>query len=162
MSEHFTITADQGHLKIFTQRQEPGQMTPTWVEVQAADFPQGLKHYTDRESDVAGRFQGSKHQGRATGSPTARTGMSIDERLPMQREEERRRIKDVAESIEAFLAVRPNATWDFAAGPSSHNAVLEALTPGVRGRLKRSIAKDIVSQPIAELREHFEQAGAKK
>src|SRR5688572_22965777 len=117
MSEHYVVTADHGHLRIYVERVAPGQRTPALDQVEAMDFPQGKKGYTDRDTDMAGRFASSKHQMPAPGSPTARTGMSIDERLPMQREEARRRAKEIAAEIDAFFARRPGASWDFAAGP---------------------------------------------
>lgn len=54
-----------------------------------------------------------------------------------------------------FFATRPNATWDFAAGPELHNAVLEAVTPKTRAQLRRSVPKDLVHQPQAEFATHF-------
>ena len=156
MSEHYIVTADQGHLRIFAERSKaPGQSVPALDEVQALDFPAGVKSYTDRDTDMAGRFQGSKQQGSAPGAPAARMGMSIDERLPMQREVERRRVSDLAKSIEGFLEVRPKATWDFAAPPAVHNAVLDALSPRARGRLRQALPKDLVNQRTADLRAHF-------
>lgn len=155
MSEHYVMTANQGHLRIFSRRQPPGQMTPAFDEIRAFDFPIGVKNYTDRETDMAGRFNSSKHQMSAPGAPTARTGMSIDERLPMQREEQRRRIRDVAEMIDGFLSGKPAATWDFAAGPELHNAVLESVTPQTRRQLRQSVSKDLVHQPQTELAAHF-------
>jgi hypothetical protein len=158
MSDHYFIAADHGHLRIFTERKAPGQSTSTLEEIQALDFPFGKKSYAAEDSDMAGRFQGSKHQAAAAGAPNGgvgRTGMSIDERLPMQREADRRRIRDLVEAIGGFLQSVPEATWDFAAGPSVNNAVLESLAPQVRARLRNTIAKDLVNQPAAELRGHF-------
>lgn len=157
MSDHFVILADHGHLRIFVQRQSPEQMAPSLQEVDALDFPHGMRSYVQGDTDVAGRFQSSNQQSRGPGAPTARMGMSIDERLPMQREEERRRISDVAERIEVFLKHNPGATWDFAAGPTVHNAVIEALAPEVRGRLKKSVSKDLVHQPVQHLLSYFEE-----
>lgn len=155
MSEHYVVTANQGHLRIFHRRQPPAQSTPAFDPVQAFDFPAGVGSYTDRDTDMAGRFQGSRQQGIAPGAPAARAGMSIDERLPMQREEQRRRVREIAESVDAFLAPRPNATWDFAAGPELHNAVLEAVAPKTRQQLRRSVAKDLVHQPQTDFPAHF-------
>src|SRR4051794_5946807 len=107
MNDHYVITADHGHLKIFAQRLAPGQSTPALDEVQAMDFPHGKSSYTADNTDVAGRFQGSRQQGRGPGAPSARGGMSIDERLPMQREEDRREIADVVTQIESFLQRQP-------------------------------------------------------
>jgi hypothetical protein len=84
--------------------------------------------------------------------------MSIDERLPLQRESDRRRIDDVAQAIDSFLMAQPNATWDFAAGPSAHNAILDQLAPQTRARLRNSVSKDLVNQPLTELRGHFKRA----
>jgi hypothetical protein len=160
MSNHYIVLADHGHLRIFEQRSPTGQSTPGLVEVDAMDFPQGKKSYTDSDTDMAGRFQGSKQQGRGPGSPVARTGMSIDERLPMQREVERRSIDDVVVAIESFLQAQPDATWDFAAGPQMHNAVLGELAPKTKARLQRSLSKDLVHLPIAELLAHFDAGSA--
>jgi len=155
MSERYIVTADQGHLRIYAERQQPGQYSPGLELVESMDFPFGKNSYTDRDSDMAGRFSSSKHQGVGPGAPTARQGMSIDERLPMQREESRRRAKDIAAEIQNFLQRRPDATWDFAAGPELNNTVLELLPAAVRQRLRRSVSKDLVNQRIDEVRAHF-------
>lgn len=155
MSEHYIVTADQGHLRVFMEQHPAGQATPRLEEIQAMDFPGGIKSYTERETDMAGRFQASKQQAGAPGAPVARGGMSIDERLPMQREMERRRIRDLAEAINAFLLARPKATWDFAAAPAVHNAVLEAVSAHARGRLRQALPKDLVHQRTEDLRAHF-------
>jgi hypothetical protein len=162
MSEHYIVTLNAGHLRIFEERQNPGQFTPTLQSVEALDFPAGRQAYTDRETDQAGRFGSSKHQSAGQGAPgapggstTGRSGMSIDERLPMQREEARRRAKELAAEIDKFFGARPEATWDFAAGPELNGAVLEQISRPVRERIKRSVAKDLVNQRTDELRAHF-------
>jgi hypothetical protein len=158
MSEHYIVTLDHGHLRIYEERHPPGQQSPALHQVEAMDFPQGKKSYTDRDSDMAGRFPSSKHQAPGPGSPmggVARTGMSIDERLPMQREEERRRAKELAEEVDAFFRARPEATWDFAAGPQLNTTILELVSRDVRERLRRSVSKDLVNQRVDEVRAHF-------
>ena len=155
MREHYVVTADHGHLRIYVERNSPGQRAPALDQVEALDFPQGKKGYTDRETDMAGRFASSKHQMPAPGSPTARTGMSIDERLPMQREESRRRAKEIASEIDSFFQPRRDASWDFAAGPELNSTVLELLSPAVRQRIRRSLAKDLVNQRGDDVRAHF-------
>lgn len=159
MREHYVVTADQGHLRIYFERRSPGQRTPALDQVEAMDFPQGKRSYVDRDTDMAGRFASSKHQASGAGSPTARTGMSIDERLPMQREESRRRAKELAGEIDAFFQRRPDASWDFAAGPELNGAVLELLSAHVRQRVRRTLAKDLVNQKGDEVRAHFAGVG---
>lgn len=151
MSTHYIVLADHGHLRILERRSEPGQTTAGLVEVRSFDFPQGRSSYTENDTDFAGRFQSSKQQGRGPGVPTARMGMSVDERLPMQREVERRNIGDIAEAIDGFLQGQIDATWDFAAPPSAHNSIVDALSPETRRRLQKSISKDLVHQPTAQL-----------
>lgn len=158
MSEHYIIVADQGHLRVFLRRRPTGQQTPSLQEVHAMDFPAGVRSYTDHDSDMAGRFQGSNTQARGAGAPTARMGMSIDERLPMQREEDRRGLENLVEAIDTFLQHQPDSTWDFAAGPALHHAVLDRLQPAMRQRLQRSVVKDLVHQPREELEAHFADA----
>jgi hypothetical protein len=155
MSEHYIVTLDHGHLKIYAERMAPGQFTPALQQVEAVDFPAGRHNYTDRETDQAGRFSGSKNQGAGLGAPGVRTGMSIDERLPMQREETRRRARDLAAQIERFFQSRPDASWDYAAGPDLNSTILELLSPGLRRRMRRSVSKDLVNQRVDEVRAHF-------
>src|SRR4051812_25731862 len=157
MSEHYIVTLDQGHLRIFAERVAPGQYTPGLQQVEAMDFPAGKHNYSDRDTDQAGRFSGSKNQAAGMGAPVkgARAGMSIDERLPMQREESRRRAKELAAEIENFFQHRPEASWDYAAGPELNSTVLEMLSPALRQRLRRSVSKDLVNQRMDEVRAHF-------
>ena len=155
MNSHYFVIADHSRIRILTERTQVGQTTPGLEEVFAMDFAQGRASYTDNDTDMAGRFQGSKQQGASPGSPTARTGMSIDERLPMQREAHRRAVSEIAGAIDSFLELRPESSWDFAAGPSMHNAVLERLPSSIRSRLRSSLAKDLVKQPLSERRERF-------
>lgn len=155
MNSHYFIIADLAQLRIFTENTRPGQSTPGLDEVYAMELSQGRADYTDNDTDMAGRFQGSKPQGPASGTPAAHTGMSIDERLPMQREAQRRAVAELTRAIESFLVLHPAATWDFAAGPSTHNAVLEKLAPAIRSRLRESTPKDLVNHSVVELRERF-------
>jgi hypothetical protein len=161
MNENFIVTVDRGHLRIYTEHQEPGQ-TPRLDVVEAMDFPQGKRSYTANDTDMAGRFQSSRHQSGAPGAPGGamggRSGMSIDERLPMKEEVEKRNVQVIAEELESFLRNRPNATWDFAAPPALHNAVIEALSPETRRRLRRALAKDLSNQSGEEVRSHFAMA----
>lgn len=158
MSDHYIVTADHAHLRIFAERRPPGQQSPALEQVEAMDFPQGKYSYTDRDTDMAGRFPASRRQAPGPGNPApglGRSGMSIDERLPMEREEERRRVKEIAAEIDAFFTPRNDASWDFAAGPQLNNAVLENVSRSVRERLRRSVSKDLVNQRVDEVRAHF-------
>lgn len=155
MSEHYFVAADRGHLRIYLERQSPGQSTPGVEVVEAMDFPQGKRSYTERDTDMAGRFGNSRNQATAGGRPTDRAGMSIDERMPMEREESLRRARDLAAELNAFFQHRREATWDFAAGPDLNGRVLELLAPDVRRRIRKALTKDLVNQPAGDIRAHF-------
>jgi hypothetical protein len=155
MSEHYFVTADRGHLRIYRERQAPGRSTPGVEAVEAMDFPQGVRSYTERDTDMAGRFGSSRNQATAAGRPTGRAGMSIDERMPMEREESLRRARDLAAELNAFFQQRPESTWDFAAGPDLNGPVLELLAPEIRQRIRKALTKDLVNQPGGEVRAHF-------
>lgn len=155
MSEHYIVAVDHGHLRIYLEHRGPGQNTPGVEQVEAMDFPAGRNSYVDRATDMAGRFPGSKAQGPGPGFPAGRAGMSIDERLPMQREESRRRAKELAAEIDDFLGKHRDASWDFAAGPELNTTVLELLSANVRQRMRRSVAKDLVNQRADDVRAHF-------
>lgn len=154
MSEHYIVALDQGHLRVYAERREIGQQTPGLEVVESMDFPSGRESYTDRDTDMAGRFQNSRQTAGANAGG-ARGGMSIDERLPMKNEAHKRRAEQLASEVELFLSRRPEATWDFAAGPELHNVVLGHLSARTRQRLRRALAKDLVNHPLQSLREQF-------
>ncbi len=158
MAEHYIIVTDRGRMRALERFQEPGQSHPALRQVLAEDFVAGKQSYTDRDSDVAGRFQGSRVQGRGPGAPVARMGQSIDERLPEQREDDRRGIDDVVTGITLFLTAHPQATWDLAASREIANTILERMSPPLRQRLRKSLHKDLVNVPAPELLSHFTNA----
>lgn len=159
MDQNFIVTADRGHLRIYEEQHEPGQ-TPRLRIVEAMDFPQGKQSYTANNTDMAGRWNSSKHQTGTPGAPgMGRTGMSIDERLPMKEEVERRNVQVIAGELDTFLRNRPRASWDFAAPSSLYKSVIEALSEDTRGRLRRALPKDLVNQSSEEVRAHFAAAG---
>jgi len=155
MNEHYVVALDRGHLRIFSETSATGRDLPRLELVEAMDFPGGMNNYTAHDTDMAGRFPGSK--GRATKGRS--TGMSIDERLPMKREEGRRSARLIAAEVDAFFQSRPTATWDLAAAPALYNVVIEQLSPDTRRRLKRALSKDLVNQTPEDVKTQFAAAG---
>lgn len=143
---HYTVVIDRAHLRIYQVR-EPANAGPAQFELaEAFDLPAGRQQYTDRDTDMAGRFPGGSGRALASG------GGTVDERLPMQSEHERRLAADLAGAIARFLSDHADATWDYAAGPGIHRAVLDQLPASVRDRLGVALVKEIVHQSPAELR----------
>jgi hypothetical protein len=151
-AEHFIVAADRAHLRIY---QEDGAADEANASLQIAssfDLPSGKNHYTDQDSDQAGRFPGPRGKGMAVGG-------SIDERLPMLEEQQRRAAGELGKHMNEFLRQHPDATWDFAAGPVVHRGILDVLDPDVRDRLGEALMKELVNQPLPQLRGHFGHAG---
>lgn len=155
MTDRFFVIADRRHLRIFREDLAPQQSTPTMTTVQAVDIVDGRGNYWDRDTDQAGRFPYSKGR---TGGPqrtAAVAGMSIDERLPMQEEHDRRIVTEIASHLNAFLQQHPQAHWNFAAGPALQQALLEKVDPAAKQRLEQTIQKELANVPPPELRAYF-------
>lgn len=143
----FLILLDRAHLRVFRATHGAPE------EIHSADLPGGRRSYTDNDTDRAGSFSGSRTKGARAGAA------SIDERLPMQEEQERRLARDAADLIENFLRENPHGRWHFSAGPALHQAVLDALSPAAHARLETAIKKDLVNMPRSELASHFQLDG---
>jgi hypothetical protein len=146
-AERFVAVLDRAHLRIYQASDGDGTRRARFDLADSFDLPAGLQHYSDDDSDQAGRFGQRQRPGPGGGS--------IDERLPMKNEQKARLAKKLAEHLQHFLNAHENATWDYAAGPALHGAVLDRLSPDVRSRLDRALPKELVGQTPAELRAHF-------
>lgn len=149
MAERFAVALNRGSIRFYEHSHPVGQTTPALRPVQSLDVPAGRRGYQDTVPYQAGRHPSNPQSG------SNYEGMSIDERLPGQEEQERRAFDEVAREVEAFFAARPNCEWDYAAPPGVHQAVLERLSPQVKQRIRRQLTKDLTNMPPHELREHF-------
>lgn len=141
--ENVLVVVNRGHVRIYNADSEKPELTGGF------DLPGGDRNYTDNDTDQAGRFPGPGSRGMSPGG-------SIDERLPMQEEHQRRLAKEAAKHIAVFLNEHPRAHWKFAAGPALHRPILDQLAPGLHARLEQAIVKDLMNLPLPELFEHFE------
>jgi hypothetical protein len=152
MNPLYIVLVAQGRFRVLERQLETMQSVPGWLEIANEAAPLAGNAYTDRETDQAGRFPKSIGQ----------AGMSIDERLPMKEEEQRRLADWVAGCIENFMTPRPGEAWVFAAGPELHNPVLEALRPSIRETLAESLQQNLINMPAAEAAGHFTRTAATK
>lgn len=148
MNPRHILLAAERQFRVVRIDFEPGQLTPTFTELQSLEFLEARGSYSDRDTDQAGRFP---NHGR---NPMS-AGQSIDERLPMKNEEHRRAVDWVAGCIETFVMAHPDESWLFAAGPTLHNPVLESLRPSTRETLSESVQKNLIHVPAQELAGHF-------
>lgn len=146
MRTNYVVVLNRAHVRFYAEEQEPGQSRPALREIDAVDLPRGRARYTAREADEAGHFP--------AGQPGA-AGGGIDERLPMQRQEERRSVEDMAAAVNRFFREHPEAPWDLAVPSVFCHAVMDLLEPQARRRLRRTVAKDLVKVPAPEIKAHF-------
>lgn len=139
MNEHFIVTLDREHLRIYTENNTLGEALPKLEVVEVVDVPAG---------GSANPF------GVSNGLPA-----STNRRTTGKRDEQRRALLELARELDAFLHGRPDASWDFAAAPSLFNSVIEQLSPDTRRRLKRVLSKDIVNRRAEEVHVQFATAG---
>ncbi len=158
MKPHYIAVADQAHLRIFEEHREIGQMTPGLDEVYALDFPQAKGGHITDVTHFPGHSQDTEQEDFSPGESTDDAGMAIGAHPPLRRGMGRRNLDDIADALGAFLVSHPEASWDFAAGPSAHNAILERLPAGLHDRLRRSLPKDLVKQPTDGLLARFVRA----
>jgi hypothetical protein len=144
MTPRLIAILNRTSLRLYREDQPPGALRPQLTLAEAADFPDGRQQYTDRDSDMAGRFPRG-----------ANNNASIDERLPMQEEFERRQVVEIARELARFLGRHPGLAWDYAAGPALHHAVIEQLPSEQRTRLDRTAVKDLTKISPQELARLF-------
>lgn len=158
-AEHYIVLLDRAHMRIYRADAAGPAQTGVPQLVSALDEPAGRQSYVANDSDSAGQFPGARKSRRTTGTPGAAhataAGGTNDERLPMKEERDRRLAQDWAGRIAAFLAEHPGASWDYAAAPAMHRAVLDQLDDDARRRLRTAVQKDLIHQPATDLREHF-------
>jgi hypothetical protein len=146
MNEHYIVTIDRGHLRIFAESKATGRRTPRLEVVEAMDFPSVTN--SSAEDDASND----------DGSFDARPRRAFSERGSHRGSEARRNLELIAMELDTFLQNRPEASWDFAAAPSLYRAVIDELTPPTRQRLRRVVPRTMINQRADEVRAHF--AGA--
>jgi hypothetical protein len=144
--QHYLVTLNRAHIRIYREDHPPGQSHPSVRPVEAFDFPNGLADYTDRNTDRAGRFQGPRGSG------------GIDERLPSREEEEKRVTDELSRRLNEFFRAHPRDSWDLAAPAAVYRALLGRLEPAARSRMRRALQKDLVKHPAGDLPAHFAAA----
>jgi hypothetical protein len=140
-AERFIAVLDRAHLRIYQVNNGDETRRTRFELADSYDLPDALQHVTDAGADEAGRFEGR--------------AASIAESLPIKNEQKIRLAEEFAEHLRHFLEAHDHATWDYAAGPALHGAVLDRLPPAVRSRLDRALPQELASPSEAELEAHF-------
>jgi hypothetical protein len=143
MRIRFVVVLDRGHVRIYSEDQEPGWPKPVLRIEGAFDLVNGHASHTGRLAEKAGRFSGAHGPG---GAP---------ERLTMSEEEDRRVAEELARLINGFFHDTPGEPWDIAAPPVLCHMVLDRIEATHRSQLRRTVQKDLVKVPTASLKSHF-------
>ena len=139
------IVTDRGTLKAYKVNTTPTR-GPSLQLVQAFDTTDAHGRYQDKLTDQAGAFPSGAGPGQMN-SIAERTGIDI--------ENDRRIVKQLADSIVDVVQREGNGGWSFAAPASIHSAVVEQLPAEIRDRIVEHVKSDLVKIEPAKLAGHF-------
>ena len=139
------IVTDRGTLKAYKVNDTPTR-GPALKLIQAFDTTDAHGRYQDKLTDQAGAFPSGSAPGQGT---------SIAERTGIETENDRRIVKQLADSIAEVVEREAKDGWSFAAPASIHSAVVEQLPAAVRDRIVEHVKSDLVKIELAKLPAHF-------
>jgi protein required for attachment to host cells len=139
------IVTDRGTLKAYKVNETPTR-GPSLKLVQAFDTTDAHGRYQDKLTDQAGASASGATPGQMN---------SIAERTGIDNENDRRIVKQLADSITDVVAREGKDGWSFAAPASIHSAVVEQLPAEVRDRIVEHVKSDLVKIEPAKLPSHF-------
>ncbi len=139
------IVTDRGTLKAYKVNDTPTR-GPSLQLVQAFDTTDAHGRYQDKMTDQAGSFPNGAAPGQMN---------SIAERTGIETENDRRIVKQLADSIADVVEREGKDGWSFAAPASIHSAVVEQLPPEIRDRIVEHVKSDLVKIEPAKLAGHF-------
>ena len=152
---NMVILANLGEMKVY-------DAMPRDLEAEAGVKPKNVKldlvdgrnyvasHWKLNEivTDQAGRFKGGS-QGRGTFSRG-----SIGERHSLEKEIEEEVIREIAKDI-STIATDKNASWYLAMPDMIYKRVMDLLSPAAKGKLIKTLEKDLMKSDKTELVEIF-------
>jgi len=139
------IVADRGSLKAYRVNETPTR-GPSLKLIQAFNVTDAHGKMVDKVTDLAGRYAANDGSGMHQAS-IAET--------KLETETERRINKQLADQITKIVKSDGVEGWSFAAPASCHNAIIELLSPEVRGRIIEFVKSDLVKVEAAKLASHF-------
>jgi hypothetical protein len=139
------IVTDRGTLKAYKVNGTPTR-GPSLQLVQAFDTTDAHGRYQDKLTDQAGAFPSGAAPGQMN---------SIAERTGIDNENDRRIVKQLADSITEVVQREGDDGWSFAAPASIHSAVVDQLPPEIRDRIVEHVKSDLVKIEPAKLPSHF-------
>ena len=143
MNEPIAVVTDHRTLKVYILERD----TPALRLAEEGSVSDWTGRFSDEVSDSAGGF-------RPAGAPGP--SPSPAERYGMLEEQERRSVRRIAATIGDILQRRDPDEWSFIAGPDLHRAVLDQLPPAARKGLARTVARNLIHAPSANILVHLQ------
>ncbi|HEX5711510.1 MAG TPA: host attachment protein [Sulfuricurvum sp.] len=143
MPSNLIIVTDLQRFKLFTSKIDPlGRKAVEMLEgSESLDIHQRLR---EKVSDQQGNFQG-----------VGASGSGEDHNIGL--EEERRRIKEIAQQINKTVQRHGEASWYFSAPKAINNQIIELLHPAVKATMTVNVHADLTKIPDDQLLEHFKK-----
>jgi hypothetical protein len=143
MSSKLIIIADLQRFKLFTSKVDPmGREAVELMEgSESLDIHQRLH---EKVSDQQGNFQG-----------VGASGSGEDHNIGL--EEERRRIKEIAQQINKTIQNHGENPWYFAAPKAINNQIVELLDPSIKATMTMNLHADLTKIPDDQLLKHFQK-----
>ena len=139
------IVTDRGTLQAYKVN-ETATRGPSLQLVQAFDTTDAHGRYQDKMTDQAGSFPNGAAPGQMN---------SIAERTGIETENDRRIVKQLADSITDVVQREGKGGWSFAAPASIHSAVVDQLPAEIRDGIVEHVKSDLVKIEPAKLPTHF-------
>ena len=154
MSPKLIIVADLQRFKLFITKMDP--LERETVELmegsESLDIHQRLR---EKVSDQQGNFKGVGARGTGGNHDIGIGAKGSGEDHNMELEEERRRIKDIADQINKTIEQHAPLSWYFAAPKAINKQIVELLNPAVKMTMFINLHSDLTKTPDDQLLEHF-------
>lgn len=141
MSLNLIIVADLQHFKLFDVKQDPlnRESIELLTSSDSLDIHQKL---SEKVSDRKGNFQSA-------------LGSGSGENHNIAIEEERRRIKEIANQMSQLLQKHSHTSWYFAAPKAINSQIVELLDAKAKKSMKINLQSDLTKIPNDQILEHF-------
>lgn len=138
------VVADLGRVKAFRLRKDEDDpnASPAFEDLLDDDLENQHSRVSDRVTDQAGRF------------PSGPSGMAIGERHSEEENARQNQLQAIADTINQ-LAAREDGKIYLAAPQTTIQHLLDELDNGVRGRVEKELALDLVKAPKLDLLKRF-------
>jgi hypothetical protein len=143
MANKLIVLAALGSLKAYSMTTDELSQTPRLDLVHEHHEEAAHARIADQLTDKAGRFA------------TPGGGASVSENHNLRSENQRRLVKQLASRISQIVQDEKPSAWFFGAAKEINQRIVDELDAGVRAKLSKNVAADLVKIHKSELLAHF-------